>query len=147
MSTVPHSPPAAGPSRTVRAIARATSPISLMLAGRRFFPLWAVLHHIGRRSGRAYSIPVAVRASADTFTIALPWGEGTHWVQNVLAPGRCTIRWRGVEEPVTEPSVIGPAEAAPAFSPLQRALLRATGIRAFLLLRRTRPGARSSDPA
>jgi deazaflavin-dependent oxidoreductase (nitroreductase family) len=128
--------PATGPSPAVRAIARATSPLTLRLSGRRHFPLWAVLHHTGRRSGRAYSIPVAVRASADTFTISLPWGEGTQWVQNVLAARGCTIRWRGHDYRAIDPVVIGPEEAASAFSRWQRAILSVAGVRSFLRLRR-----------
>ena len=126
-----------GPSRPVRAIARATSPLTLRLSGRRFFPLWAVLHHTGRRSGRAYSTPVAIRASADTFTVSLPWGEGTQWVQNVLAAGGCRFRWRGRDYEAIDPMVIGPVEAASAFSTWQRAILRVAGVRSFLRLRRT----------
>ncbi len=137
MSTVNRAAPAAGPSQTVRAIARATSPLTLRLSGRRFFPLWAVVHHTGRRSGRAYSVPVAVRASPAAFTISLPWGEGTQWVQNVLAAGGCTITWRGTDHPTTEPVVIGTAEAGPSFSPVQRAILRTAGVRLFLRLRRS----------
>jgi deazaflavin-dependent oxidoreductase (nitroreductase family) len=110
--------------------------VTVRLSGHRFFPLWAVLHHIGRRSGRAYSIPVAVRASADAFTVSLPWGEGTQWVQNVMAAGGCTIRWRGEDHRATEPVVIGLEEAGSAFSPVQRAILRAAGVRSFVRLRR-----------
>jgi deazaflavin-dependent oxidoreductase (nitroreductase family) len=136
MSTRPKAASGGGPSRTVRAIAKATSPLTIRLAGRRYFPLWAVLHHVGRRSGRAYSVPIAVRASPEAFTIALPWGAGTQWVRNVLTAGGCVIRWRGTDHRASEPKVIGLAEAAPSFSPAQRAILRATGIRSFLRLRR-----------
>jgi deazaflavin-dependent oxidoreductase (nitroreductase family) len=124
-------------SRVTRAVARTTAPISRPLAGRRFFPLWAIVHHRGRKSRRAYSIPVAIRASADTFTIALPWGDRTEWVRNVEAAGGCTITWRGREHHTVAPTVIGLEEAAPAFAAWQRAILRAAGVRRFLRLRRT----------
>jgi deazaflavin-dependent oxidoreductase (nitroreductase family) len=126
----------AGPSPTVKAIARATSPLTVRLSGHRLFPLWAVLHHTGRRSGRAYAIPVAIRASAETFTISLPWGERTDWVQNVIAAGGCRIRWRGADHAAVDPTVIGLAEAGAAFNPVQRVALRAAGVRSFLRLRR-----------
>ena len=108
-------------SRATRALARTTAPLSRPLAGRRFFPLWAIVHHRGRKSGRAYSIPVAIRASDDAFTIALPWGDRTEWVRNVVAADGCTITWRGCEHRAVEPMVIGAEEAAPAFAPWQRA--------------------------
>jgi hypothetical protein len=58
---------------------RATSPLFRPLAGRRFFPLWAVLRHRGRRSGRVYAVPVGLRATADAYFIALVFGERTEW--------------------------------------------------------------------
>ena len=120
----------------MRAIGRATAPASRLIAGRRFFPLYAVIHHRGRRSGRAYAVPVAIRATDDAFTIALPWGEETQWHKNVLAAGQCTIRWRGRDHRATDPVVIGLDEAASAFSPLQLALLRGVGVTMFLRLGR-----------
>jgi deazaflavin-dependent oxidoreductase (nitroreductase family) len=120
----------------MRAIGRVTAPISRLIAGRRFFPLYAVVHHRGRRTGRAYAVPVAVRATADAFTIALPWGAETQWLRNVLAAGSCTVRWRGRDQQASEPTVVDFDEAGAAFSPIQRALLRALGVKSFLRLRR-----------
>ena len=121
----------------MRSLARTTAPLSRPLAGRRFFPLWAIVRHRGRRTGHDYEIPVAIRASDESFTIALPWGDQTQWVRNVLAAGGCTIRWRGEDHRTTEPVVIGVEEAGSAFSPAQRAILRAAGVRSFLRLRRS----------
>jgi deazaflavin-dependent oxidoreductase (nitroreductase family) len=119
-----------------RAVARSTAPLSRPLAGRRFFPLWAVVHHRGRRSGRAYAVPVAIRASPESFTIPLPWGNETQWVRNVVAADRCTIRWRGRDHSASEPRVVGLAEGADAFHPIQLAVLRAGGVRSLLRLDR-----------
>ena len=58
--------------RIVRFGTRLTRP----LAGRRFFPLWAVIRHRGRTSGREYAVPVGVRATADGYFIALPSANG-----------------------------------------------------------------------
>jgi deazaflavin-dependent oxidoreductase (nitroreductase family) len=135
------------PSRIAKvmlAIARATNPTSRQLAGRRFFPLWAVLRHRGRRSGRAYAIPVAVGVSADAFVIPVPWGDQTQWVRNVLAAGGCTLRWRGEDHDAREPRVIGPEEAAAAFSPALQAILRFVGIARFVRLQRVTSEANAS---
>jgi deazaflavin-dependent oxidoreductase (nitroreductase family) len=107
---------------------------------------WPTVQHRGRRSGRAYAIPVAVRPSTDASTIALPWGTETQWLRNVLAAGGCTLRWRGGDHLATDPRVIGAAEAADAFSPIQRALLRAVGVRSFLRLRRADVSLRDREP-
>jgi hypothetical protein len=137
MSTLTYPAPPSGLSRAMRSLARATAPLSRPLAGRRFFPLWAIVRHRGRRSGHDYEIPVAIRASDEAFTIALPWGDQTQWVRNVLDADGCTIRWWGDDHPTTEPVVIGAEEAGSAFSPAQRAILRAAGVRSFLRLRRS----------
>jgi deazaflavin-dependent oxidoreductase (nitroreductase family) len=124
-------------ARVTRSLARGTAPLTRPLAGRRFFPLWAVVHHRGRRSGRSYAVPVAIRASAATFTIPLPWGEETQWLRNVVAANGCQIRWRGGDHAVATPRLIGFEEAADAFNPALRAVLRAAGIRHFVRLDRT----------
>jgi deazaflavin-dependent oxidoreductase (nitroreductase family) len=123
-------------ARLTRAVARVTAPVSRSLAGHRFFPLWAIVHHRGRRSGRAYAVPVAIRVSDDAFTIALPWGERTQWVRNVIAAGECSIRWRGADHPASAPRLTGFDEASAAFHPAQLAILRAAGVRTFLRLSR-----------
>lgn len=84
----PTTPRASGRSAPPRLV-KLTSPIARKLAGRRWFPLWAVLRHRGRRTGHEYAIPVAVLVTPATFVIGLPWGPTTNWVQNVLAAGGC----------------------------------------------------------
>jgi deazaflavin-dependent oxidoreductase (nitroreductase family) len=123
-------------ARLTRAIARTTAPLTRPLAGRRLFPLWAVVQHRGRRSGRRYAIPVAIRVSAGSFTVPLPWGHQTQWLRNVVAANGCSIRWRGTEHVATAPRIIGFTEAADAFHPMQRSVMRAAGIESFLRLRR-----------
>jgi deazaflavin-dependent oxidoreductase (nitroreductase family) len=123
-------------ARATLAAARASAPLSRPLAGRRLFPLWAVVHHHGRRTSREYAVPVAVRVSPGAFTIPLPWGDETQWLRNVLAAGACTIRWNGADHVATAPRVIGMEEAGGVFHPLQRVVLRAAGIRACIQLDR-----------
>lgn len=122
-------------ARLTRVVARATAPLSRPLAGRRFFPLWAVVYHRGRRSGRGYAVPVAIRVTHDILTIPLPWGEETRWARNVIAAAGCTVRWNGRELAAIEPRILGLDEAADAFHPAQRAVLRAGRVRSVLRLR------------
>ncbi|GEL16591.1 hypothetical protein [Pseudonocardia asaccharolytica] len=120
MTTTQAISPATRPWRA----ARVTAPVARVLAGRRFFPLWAVVHHRGRKTGRALSVPVAVRARADTFVITLPGGPRTNWAQNVLAAGDCVVRWKGVDHLVTQPELIGTADAKPYFGPVTWAVVQ-----------------------
>ena len=118
--------------------ARLTAPMVRSFAGHRFFPIWAVVHHRGRRTGRALSVPVAVLATADVFVITLPWGPGTNWACNVLAAGGCVVRWRGADHRTGAPELIGRDRARMYFGRLQWVIAqRVFGGEAFLLLHRT----------
>jgi deazaflavin-dependent oxidoreductase (nitroreductase family) len=99
------------------------------LAGRRWFRLFGVLHHVGRKSGRAYATPLVTRRLADGFVIPMPFGDGTQWVRNLLAAGRATIRWDGRDFPVVEPRIVELAEVPDAFNGAQRTILQGAGAR------------------
>jgi deazaflavin-dependent oxidoreductase (nitroreductase family) len=118
--------------RIVRFGTRLTRP----LAGRRFFPLWALLRHRGRKSGREFAVPVGVRATSDAYFIALPFGERTQWVHNVMAAGGCTLRLRGTDFVMVDPTIVRAEEAAFAFPQALRWMMRAAGAHQVLRLRR-----------
>jgi hypothetical protein len=46
-----------------------------------------VIHHVGRTTGARYETPVVARPTDDGFAIALPYGTGADWLQNVLGQG------------------------------------------------------------
>jgi deazaflavin-dependent oxidoreductase (nitroreductase family) len=98
--------------------------VALPLAGHRFLPTWVVLTHRGRRSGKAYTVPLAVIPTGTSFVIALPWGRETDWVRNVRAAGRCTVRWKGADYECTEPRFVGTEVALAAAHGLTRQVLR-----------------------
>lgn len=81
------------------------NPVVLKGAGRslRFY---AVVRHVGRRSGRSYSTPVVAEPTADGFVIMLPYGRQVDWCRNVMAAGGGTILWRGQEYAVGAPELI-----------------------------------------
>ncbi|WP_374970670.1 nitroreductase family deazaflavin-dependent oxidoreductase [Terrabacter sp. BE26] len=89
------------------AAAKQFNKVAVHLAGRRFLPVWAVLHHRGRSTGKEYATPVTVLATPTTFVIGLPWGRRTDWVRNVRAAGGCTIRWKGRDYDCSAPTFVG----------------------------------------
>lgn len=117
-------------------VSRRFNPIMMALAGRRRLPIFAVVRHQGRRSGRAYATPVGARPTADGFMVPLTFGEGADWFRNVRAAGGGLIRWNGTDYPVIEPEVVDWATARPAFSLVERALIPLIGIEQFARLRR-----------
>ena len=124
------------PQEVLRWLAKVTAPLARPLAGRRWLPIWAVVHHVGRKSSRAYSIPVAIAVTDSHMYIPVPFGAGTQWVQNVLAAGGCTVRWKGRDVVTTAPEMVGQAEASPAFFPPARPVIRVAGLESFLRLTR-----------
>jgi deazaflavin-dependent oxidoreductase (nitroreductase family) len=114
--------------------ARATAGLMRPFAGKRWNPLFSVVRHTGRQSGRAFETPVAARRTDDGFVLALAFGTGAHWYRNLLAAGAGVIRWRGVEYPVGMPEPTSGDEALATFNSLQRAGLRAAGIDGYIRL-------------
>jgi deazaflavin-dependent oxidoreductase (nitroreductase family) len=127
----------AGPPAAAKYVNR----VVLLLAGRRFVPVWAALHHRGRRSGKEYVVPIAVIPTDTSFLIGLPWGRGTDWVRNVRAAGACTIRWRGVDYACSEPEFVDQEVARSAARGVTAlALRRGTFPEGFIRLARRPPG-------
>jgi len=127
-STQPRSRPA------LLGATRLFNPVVLLLAGTRLLPLYGVLQHRGRRSGKAFRTPVVVRRIEDGFIVPMPWGEGTDWYRNVRAAGECVIRWKGRDYPLVQPEVLDATAAQTAFSASQRAALVRFGINHVLRL-------------
>ena len=113
---------------------RLFNPLTMLLAGTRLLPLYGVIHHRGRRSGKDFRTPVVVRPTDDGFIVPMPWGEGTDWYRNVRAAGTCVIRWKGRDYAMTRPEVLDAASAQAAFSGSQRAAMARFGIKQALRL-------------
>ena len=124
--------------RPPRLMVAGMAPVTWALAGRPWFPLWAVVHHTGRRSGKAYSTPIAIvpARDRDTFLVGLPWGPRTNWAQNVLAAGGARVTWRGREVETTNPRLVETAEAARLARGPVRRVVGSGRFPAFLLLDR-----------
>jgi deazaflavin-dependent oxidoreductase (nitroreductase family) len=122
-------------SGPIRRLARPFGPIAVRLSGSRWFPLWAILRHTGRTSGKAYATPVAALATRDGLIIPLPFGDATQWAKNLLAAGRGSIRLAGREHQIAEPRIVDREEAA-AMPPVVRFAAARLGIRQFVLVRR-----------
>jgi deazaflavin-dependent oxidoreductase (nitroreductase family) len=93
---------------------RLAEPAAHAMSGRKIMPLWATIHHTGRKSGRAFHTPIAVLPSREpgVVMIGLPWGRDTNWARNVIAAGGATLTWKGREVWVTDPHIVDADEAA-----------------------------------
>ena len=122
-------------SLPIRAIARPFGPIANRVAGTRIFPLWGIVRHTGRTSGKPYATPVVVRPTPDGFLIPLPFGDATQWAKNLFAAGGGSIRFAGREHEIGEPRVIDLATASADLPLPIRFASRRLGLRHWLTVR------------
>ena len=78
--------------RVARFNKRVTNRVTSHIAS--WMPGFAIVSHIGRRSGRLYRTPVNVFRDGDRYLFALTYGSDSDWVSNVLAAGGCKIETR-----------------------------------------------------
>jgi deazaflavin-dependent oxidoreductase (nitroreductase family) len=78
--------------RVARFNKRVTNPVTRHIAS--WMPGFAIVSHVGRRSGRVYRTPVNVFRDDDRYVFALTYGADSDWVRNVLAAGGCEIETR-----------------------------------------------------
>lgn len=91
-----------------------TNPVQRLWAG--WLPPFAIVEHVGRRSGKPYRTPVNV-FSADVdgkpgVAILLTYGPDRDWLKNLTAAGGGRMRHRGKDFGIADPRVVTKAEAA-----------------------------------
>jgi deazaflavin-dependent oxidoreductase (nitroreductase family) len=107
----------------LRLFTRAMRPLALRTAGKAGSNT-SVVRHVGRRSGRTYETPVVAAQHGDSFLIALPYGERTDWLKNVLDKGSAAIVTNGDTYEVERPTVIPMAEVTTYFRPRDQRMHR-----------------------
>ena len=119
----------------LRRLTRLTRPLALRSAGTEKSST-SIVRHVGRRSGRTYETPVVAIEHDDSFLIALPYGERTDWMKNVLASRNATVVTHGRTYGVDQPQVIPMTEATRYFGPKEQKLHRRFGVDTCLRVHR-----------
>ena len=119
----------------LRRLTRATRPLAMRSAGKDASNT-SVVRHIGRRTGRTYETPVVAVEHEDGFLIALPYGERSDWMKNVLASGYATIVSNGHTYEVDRPQIIAMTEATGYFRPKEQKLHKRFAVDACLRVHR-----------
>lgn len=109
------------PRRIARLNKRFTNRLAARVAGR--LPGFAILTHVGRRSGRTYRTPVNVFATEGGYIIALTYGPESDWVRNVLAAGSSELKTRGRRVRLSDPRI--ETDRSKAWAPLPVRLILA----------------------
>jgi len=95
---------------------------------------FALLRHVGRRSGKTYEIPIMVWRVEDGFVIALTYGPQVDWLRNLQAAGQGSLRWHKQEYVFQKPEFIDAKTALPALPSFIQQILRLRGAHQFVKL-------------
>jgi deazaflavin-dependent oxidoreductase (nitroreductase family) len=58
---------------------------------------FSLIRHKGRKTGKSYETPLILAAYEKDFIAELTYGPGVAWYRNIVAAGRCTVVFKGVE--------------------------------------------------
>jgi deazaflavin-dependent oxidoreductase (nitroreductase family) len=119
--------------RIMRRVNRAiTNRLMRSIAG--VVPPLAVVHHVGRKSGRAYRTPVLAFPVAGGYVTPLPYGTDTDWCRNLLEARKGSFERLGRQIPVGNPRIVGADDAVPLLPAPLRPGLRMAGLPGYLLV-------------
>lgn len=111
-----------------------TNRVMTPIAG--YLPPLAVVHHVGRKSGRAYRTPVLAFPLEAGILTPLPYGTDTDWLLNLLAAGGGELEIFGTRREVDNPRVIDVEAARDLVPEALGPLLRLLDLPGFALLDR-----------
>src|SRR5438094_8957059 len=82
-----------------------TNPVLGTLAW--LFPPMAVVHHVGRKSGRRYRSPVVAFRSRAGVVIPMTYGRDVDWARNIVRAGGCDPAQGGRRLALKNPRLVG----------------------------------------
>jgi F420H(2)-dependent quinone reductase len=103
---------------------------------------FALVEHVGRKTGRPYETPLMLAVLGPDFVAELTYGPDVAWYRNVVAAGRCTVVVRGVTHEIDRIGPCDPAVGLRAFGPPASWVLRLLRRREFRLLHTVGPQSR-----
>ena len=106
------------------------NPLTRRVAHSSFGP-FAIVRHVGRRSGKVYETPIIARLVENGFVIELTYGPDVDWHKNVLAAGGCTMIWHCKEYVIDKIEPLDTKTGMAAYPPSQQLILRILGRKDF----------------
>jgi deazaflavin-dependent oxidoreductase (nitroreductase family) len=87
-----------------------TNPVQRLWAG--WAPMYCILDHVGRKSGKSYRTPLMVFSTNDGVAILLTYGPNRDWLKNLTAAGGGRVKRYGKTFEVRDPTVVTRWQAA-----------------------------------
>ena len=97
-------------------------------------PPLAVVHHVGRKSGRRYRTPVVAFRTGAAFVIPMTYGRDVDWARNIVSARGCQLEQMGREFALRNPRIVAFKAAAPHLPAAVRPALRAANFPGYVLL-------------
>lgn len=97
-------------------------------------PPLAVVHHVGRKSGRHYKAPVVAFRTDKGFVIPLTYGRDVDWGRNLIAADGGEVQQMGKRYKLRHPRIVGSGAAYKHLPPGVRSVLRAADLPGYVLL-------------
>jgi len=97
-------------------------------------PPLAVVHHVGRKSGRTYRTPVVAFRSADGFVVPMTYGRDVDWARNIVRARGCEIEQMASRYTLHNPRIVGFKAAEAHLPALARGWLRLADFPGYVLL-------------
>ncbi len=119
------------PRWLARANRHVTNPL-LRLIPRRWSP-FTIVHHVGRRSARSYTTPLATFRTPTGFVLTPTYGPEADWVKNLLASQQFEIDRRGKMLVLWKPQLVGRDEVWPSLPFVVRAAMVLLHVRWFVV--------------
>ena len=103
---------------------------------RRFSP-FVTVHHVGRHSGRKYSVPLAAFSIGPEYLLTPTYGPEADWVQNVLAANSFELEERGRLIPLKDVRLVDRTTAQPYLPRMVRLAMRVLRVQWYVMADRT----------
>lgn len=97
-------------------------------------PPLAIVHHVGRKSGRRYRTPVAAFRTKNGFVIPMTYGRDVDWARNIAKAHGCELVQMGRRFKLRNPRVTDGDRAAPYLPPIVRPILLSAGLPGYVIL-------------
>jgi deazaflavin-dependent oxidoreductase (nitroreductase family) len=96
-------------------------------------PPFAIVHHVGRTSGRRYRTPVVAFRSPAGFVIPMTYGRDVDWARNMARAKGAELERGGRRVAVRNPRIVGFDEAASRLPTAARPVFRAAELPGYVL--------------
>ena len=100
---------------------------------------FAILRHVGRRSGKAFETPIMVAPLGEDFVLALTYGPKVDWYRNLQANGKGTLIWHGKAYTIEKLEPLDRSIGLSAHPLHERVILRMLNVQNFVRVKVSAP--------